>query len=384
MSAEAKIPLRPRVLIVDDDDDLRTLTQIQLSDSFEVVQAATGRECVELAVIHSPDVILLDLMMPEMDGSEVLSHLTAHPVTKDIPVIFLSAIADTKQKVETLEAGAVDYIAKPVDRREFIARVGAAARTRARHEEIRRDQDDAATGLGGRKAFDARLLQEVARAKRKNVPLAILLFDVDGMRQFGAGAGRDVADGLIGRIAQILQSTLRTSDSLFRYGENECAAILPETEAGTAFLAAERCRAATQRGELGVTLSIGLAELTMGHTPYDLITKAELALFKAKDSGGDRTWRSDDPRRRSLNPMSLAEELTEREWAILANLAERRTEQDIARRMGIRPGTVRSHKARIRRKLHVPRDSRLTDFVRDNYSDLIGTIALGEVEEAVT
>ncbi len=374
MAADQSMSTRPRVLVVDDDPDLRVLTQIQLSDSFDVVQAANGRECVELAVTQAPDVILLDLMMPEMDGSEVLLQLTADPLTKDIPVIFLSAIADIAQKVESLSAGAVDYISKPTDPREFIARVGAAARISARHQELQRVQDDPITGLPGRKSFEARLAQESARARRKNAPLAVLLFDIDGSRQLTSTAGGGSIDPMIKQIAETLRSTLRSSDVLFRYGGDEFAALLPETEAGTAFRAAERCRAAVASAGIGASLSIGLAEFSPGHGPDDLVAKAQVALFRAKDSGGDRTWRSDDPRRRSLNPMSLAEELTEREWTIVANLAERRTEQEIARRMDIRPGTVRSHKARIRRKLHVPSDSRLSDYIRENYSDLVDTM----------
>jgi DNA-binding NarL/FixJ family response regulator len=118
------------------------------------------------------------------------------------------------------------------------------------------------------------------------------------------------------------------------------------------------------------TVSLGIAEYSRSRSLNELMSKAQIALFKAKESGGDMSWRSDDPRKRSLNTVSLAEELTLREWDVLANLAQRRTEQETAEALGISSGTVRSHKARIRRKLHVAPDVRLADFVRENFRDL--------------
>jgi DNA-binding NarL/FixJ family response regulator len=117
-------------------------------------------------------------------------------------------------------------------------------------------------------------------------------------------------------------------------------------------------------------VSVGIAEYSRTRSMSELLSKAQIALFKAKESGGDMSWRSDDPRKHSLNTVSLAEELTLREWDVVSNLAQRRTEQEIAEALGISTGTVRSHKARIRRKLHVAPDVRLADFVRENFRDL--------------
>ena len=369
---------KPKVLVVDDDDDLRELAGIQLGKGFDVLQAASGPECVELALKHSPDVILLDMMMPGMDGSQVLTELSADPSTKDIPVIFLSALNATEDRVNGLNQGAVDFISKPANPSEFVARVSAAARIRARSEQLlNTPTGDPLTGLETRKAFETRLQQEVARCRRMSSTLSILIIDVDKMDLFNESVGREAGDELLAQIASAVQETLRTSDIVFRYGGDELSAILPESEAGAAFLAAERLREAV--GKLaeefgGITISVGIAELTAGRTIEELQAKAEIALYRAKESGGNRAWRADDPRRHGLNPIALAEELTEREWSVLVHLADKRTEQDIARQMGIRPGTVRSHKARIRRKLHVSPDVRLSDFVRENFSDLIARI----------
>lgn len=365
---------RPRVLVVDDDPDLRMLANMQLGEGFDVIQAEDGEECVRKALTESPDVILLDMMMPGMKGSEVLTALSEDPVTRDIPVIFLSALGTTEDRVQGLESGAVDYIVKPAHPKELVARVGAAARTKARNEEtVSRTATDAITRPPERKAFEHRLAQEISRSERSGAPLSILLIDLDQFDRVNDELGRKAGDQVLAEVADVMKSTLRTSDILYRYGGDEFAAILPDTELATAYLAAERCRAALLEIEAGgrsTSASVGVAQFSNGRSAQEVIARAGIALFRAKESGGSRTWRADDPRKHGLNPVALSEELTEREWDVLLHLSHRRTEQEIARRLGISRGTVRSHKARIRRKLHVSPDIRLSDFVRTNFRDL--------------
>ena len=376
---------RPLVLVVDDDEDLRSLAQLQLGDGFDVIQAADGERCVSLAFAERPDVILLDMMMPGMDGAQVLEQLHASSQTRDIPVIFLSALSDVDERVKGLESGAVDYISKPVESRELVARVGVAARTRARHRELQsRGAPGRQTGLPAKNEFDERLAQEVARSERSNNALSVMLIDVDHMGRLNEHLGRDLADQLLEEIGSVLRGVFRRADGVYRYGGDEFAAVLPDTDIATSFLAAERCRVAVNRldyGKTSVTVSIGTAEFSAGRSTDELIAKAESALFHARESGGDRSWRADDPRKRSINAISLSEELTDREWDVLSHLANRRTEQDIARRMGIRPGTVRSHKARIRRKLHVDPDLRLADFARSNFRELVDRLERISLEQ---
>ncbi|MDQ3963746.1 MAG: diguanylate cyclase [Actinomycetota bacterium] len=366
---------RPLVLVVDDEEDMRILAGAQLRDGYEVLSADNGAHCVELARTERPDVILLDMMMPGMSGADVLRVLGEADSTKDIPVVVLSALTAIEDRVKGLEEGAVDWISKPVESRELVARVGVAARTRVRQQELRsRLAFDRATGLGDRSAFHQRLAHEVARSDRSSAPLSILLIDIDAMAGMNDRWGNAIGDELIQLVADELRNILRTSDGIYRYEGDDFAAVLPDTDMSTAFLAAERCRRAimemaTGRGDL--TISVGVAEFSPGRKPEDLVAKAQIALLHAKGSGGNRSWRADDPRRHSLNPIALSEDLTEREWDILGHLANRRTEVEVARRMGIRPGTVRSHKARIRRKLHVDPDVRLSDFARSNFRQLV-------------
>ena len=376
---------RPLVLVADDDPDLLALANIQLGSGYDVVQAENGQRCLELALSEQPDVILLDMMMPGMSGAEVLRELAAKESTKDIPVIFLSALTALDARVKRLEEGATDWIAKPVEQKELVARVGVAARTHAKHEELRSLLAvDGATGLGDRNAFNHRLVQEVARTERSGSPLSILLIDIDEMKNINENVGHLGGDALIAQVAQALQGVLRSSDGIYRYEGDDFAAVLPDTDVATAYLAAERCRraiAALNTDYGTVSISVGVAEYAVGRKAEDLLAKASIALFRAKESGGDRSWRADDPRRHSLNPIALSEELTDREWDILAHLANRRTEVEIAHYMGIRPGTVRSHKARIRRKLHVEADLRLSDFARSNFRQLVDRLGSAMLRE---
>lgn len=351
------------VLVVDDDPDLRTVTALQLgAEGFEVIEAADGEQCLALALNQRPDVILLDVLMPVMDGRKVLDELRAQPETRTIPVIFFSALGSIDDRIEGLERGAIDYIVKPAEQRELIARVRAAARRgaeqRAAHAHETLDQ---LTGMPGMSAFRARLEQEVARCRRSGAQLSLVLFELDRQEH---------RQDIVARAAGVLANALRGSDLVFRTGPASFACILPDAALTTALQAAERCRALVAAEIPGTTLSAGAAEAGPGRGWAELYDRARSALGRARASGGDRTWQADDPRKSALNPAALAAGLTEREWMVLAHLANNRTEREIARRLGIRPGTVRSHKARIRRKLGLPHDTRLSDFARRNYAAL--------------
>jgi diguanylate cyclase (GGDEF)-like protein len=355
---------KPVVLIADDEEDIRDLVRVNLVNEYEVIGASSGRECVQKAMEHRPDVILLDIMMPAMDGREVLIELSDHAATRHIPVIFLSALTQPDDRVSGLESGAVDYITKPADPREIAARVAAAIR-KTSHVAAEPDRIE----LPGRDAFEARIAEEVARAARHRAPLSILLVGIDPTQDDRSAPHGD--DDQREQVASALRATLRLSDSLFSYGTGAFAVVLPDTNSATAFLAAERCRSAVSSSGRSTTVSVGIAEHTGSSSGEDLIAKAEIALYRAKDSGGDRCWRADDLRRHGLSPRSLAGELTQREWDVLAHLVKRRTEPEIARHLGISTGTVRSHKARIRRKLQVAPNVKLSDFARENLKDLV-------------
>lgn len=365
---------RPLVLVVDDDEDVRSLAQAQLSTGFDVIQAPDGPACIALARSEGPDVILLDMKMPGMDGVEVLQHLAGDARTESIPVIVLSGLDGIDDRVAGLEGGAVDYITKPANARELLARVGAAARTKARIVGPPKTKDeDPLTGLGNKAAFHRRIGEEHSRSIRGRTSLAVLLISVDRMSAVYSELGSEGGDRVLRSLSEHLRATLRVSDSVFRIGADEFGALLPDTDLPTAQRAAERISSgmsAVSNLE-DITLSIGISDFALGRSPDETLVKAEMALIKARESGGNRAWRADDPRKRAISPQTLSQDLTDREWAVLTQLARKGTELEIARKLGIRAGTVRSHKARIRRKLHVAPNIRLSDFARMNFRDLI-------------
>ena len=198
------------------------------------------------------------------------------------------------------------------------------------------------------------------------------------------GHGASAGEELMAQVAEILKHALRTSDEAFRYDTETLAVILPETEISAAHRAGKRIMevvGAVGYGPAGVTLSldrspggtvsIGIAEIDPGGAAEAIATRAEGALRLARESGGAEVWRSDDPRRAGVGSEALAATLTPREWTVLAHLAERQTEHEIAARLGIRAGTVRSHKARIRRKLNIRRNVRLSEFAREHLTELM-------------
>ena len=211
---------KPIVLLIDDDADSRALAEFQLSDAYTVLQASSGAEGLNLATDRRPDVIVLDVLMPDLDGTSVMRKLAVDPVTREIPVIFLSAVSEGEERARALEVGAVDFITKPAHGREFVARVEMAARQRLR-------TTDPAFGGPEGEVFRERLEQEIARSRRINTSLSILLVNIDGMREINSEHGRDGGDDLLRAIRQTIAMKLRTSDAVFRLNGDEFAAILP-------------------------------------------------------------------------------------------------------------------------------------------------------------
>ncbi|MEA2447086.1 MAG: two-component system, cell cycle response regulator, partial [Actinomycetota bacterium] len=281
MRKSTKSRSTPLVLVVDDDPNLRMLAEMQLSvQGFDVVQASNGEEALAMARSKAPDVILLDMMMAGMDGADVLRALHADPLTEGIPVILLSALGGTEDRVKGLDDGAVDWITKPHEPRELIARVGAAARTKARGEEqMAKVGGDTVTKLPVRAEFDNRLRLEVSRSSRNALPFSVMLIDVDDMGSVNGRLGPTVGDELLRQIAGVVKSILRTSDELFRYGGDEFAVLLPDIAIGAAYLAAERCReeiATLQSAGVPTSVSIGVAQFSVGRTAEEIISRLEL------------------------------------------------------------------------------------------------------------
>jgi two-component system, cell cycle response regulator len=277
------------ILVVDDDEDIRLFVTLLLERAgHRVVAAADGREALKLAAEHDPDLLLLDVSMPLLGGHELCrAILSGNPSPPS--VMFLSAHTRPLDKVLGLEAGAVDYVTKPFDARELTARVDAALRTRQRMATLeRKSAFDHLTGLLNRAQLDNQLLKAVARTKRHGGNLACVLIDLDGFKSINDLSGHLVGDDVLREVSARLQASVRTEDSVFRYGGEEFCVLIDSDGRGAMILAEALLEAIASEpiSGIGVTASAGVASWSvLFDQPMDLLDAADAALYEAKRRG---------------------------------------------------------------------------------------------------
>lgn len=299
--------LQPLILLVDDVRINLDLLEAVLQAEYRIVRAMNGAEAIERAQELKPDLILLDVMMPEMDGFETCRRLKADPATQLIPVIFVSALSEIGDEAQGLQVGAIDYIMKPIRPIIVKARIrNHIALKQARDQLEEMTIRDALTGIANRRRFDDMLAQEWLRARRRGAPLSLLIADIDHFKQYNDNYGHTSGDVALRDVAQALDSAIRRpGDLAARYGGEEFACILPDTDsAGAAQLAERLCRAVRELGiphahsSAGecVTLSIGGASLvpSVQSEPKVLIDLADAQLYEAKRAGRNRASISPD------------------------------------------------------------------------------------------
>ncbi len=287
----------PLILVADDDEDIRFLVRVVLErGGYRVVAAADGEEALRLAEEQAPDLVLLDVSMPVMGGHELCQAITARSPSPP-PVIFLSAHATPEDRVRGLEAGATDYIVKPFDRGELLARVSSAVRTKARMTELAQNAAvDHLTGAMNRSQLDTQLAAAVARALRSGGSLGLVLVDIDHFKSINDRYGHSTGDSVLRVVAVRLMSVIRAGDALFRYGGEEFCFLLEGTDDRGASALAQRAVDAIcsqQIMDIDVTASAGAANWNPLLTrPLDLLNAADAALYEAKRSGRAqaRSW----------------------------------------------------------------------------------------------
>jgi diguanylate cyclase (GGDEF)-like protein len=299
----------PLVLVADDDGVTREMVRSWLVDSgYGVIAARDGEEALRLAGQHPLDLLLVDVTMPHLDGYDVCRAIQAGDDVSP-PVIFLTAHGDTASRVTGLDAGAVDYIVKPFEHDEMMARVRAALRTKAvrddlavrtkvvRDELIDQASHDVLTGLLNRRELDSRADEVVALAQRHGRALSCLLLDLDHFKEVNDIHGHAAGDQVLRETGRRLADTCRISDVVARYGGEEFILLLPETPPQAAVVLADKLRSALAKtpfaaGDalISVRASIGVAAFSaMMETPANLIAAADEALYRAKKLGRDRT-----------------------------------------------------------------------------------------------
>jgi two-component system cell cycle response regulator len=290
------------VLAIDDLPEIHQLLEVRLRpDPLRIHHAFTAEEGLRKAVMLQPDLILLDVDMPEVSGLELCRRLKADPSTAMIPIIFLTGADEVETKVAGFDLGAVDYITKPFDPAELRARVRAALRTK-RYQDLlaARAQIDGLTGLWNRAYLNQRIAEEVAAAQRYHRKLCVTLLDLDHFKTLNDRFGHPFGDQVLQAVGEALTASTRTTDAACRYGGEEFALILSETGLQGGMVAAERARAQIAvlefrpKGQrLSITASVGVAATEQFEDPKQLdvralISSADQALYAAKHSGRDR------------------------------------------------------------------------------------------------
>ena len=289
-----------RVLIIDDDETTHALVRKILSqDDIDVVCESDGTRGIMAAKHINPDLILLDVMLPGMDGFEICELLSVQAETAGTPVVFLSGAGSPADRVRGLNTGATDYIVKPFDGEELRARVRVAMRYKALLElESRRAMRDGMTGLWNRIYFDNRLAAESAASLRHSRPLACMMIDLDHFKHINDTHGHAVGDVALREVARLLAERCRTEDVVCRYGGEEFVILCPSTTAVAAGILADRLRINISElvlqgshGPLQVTCSIGIAD---GMSGSALCNAADIALYHAKRTGRNRVCLASD------------------------------------------------------------------------------------------
>ncbi len=284
------------ILVADDSAVMRAVLRGELTKhGWDVAEAVDGVHAVERCRELRPHILLLDIEMPRMNGYQVLATLTADPELADIPVIFLTGRDSGRDVAEGLRRGAHDYLRKPFEPVELLARLLVAHRTRVLREELRDlAMTDALTGLHNRRWMQEQLTTLASRYRRHGNPLSAVLIDVDHFKQINDVKGHEAGDAMLRTIAQRITARLRMEDLVARWGGEEFLVLTPETHVGPAATLAEDLRAAVEAsGEGGsATISLGVAEMRAGMTPSDLVRQADDAMYAAKAAGRNRVHTS--------------------------------------------------------------------------------------------
>lgn len=293
---------RKRVLIVDDQITNIQLLKHILQPMVDVFMARDGLQAIALCGQVRPDLILLDIIMPGIDGIEVCKRLKADPATRDIPVIFVTGRDSGEDEAEGLDAGAADFITKPFRAPAVLARVRNHLLFKAQTDLLRQMAFiDGLTGVSNRRRFDETLDVEWGRARRNGEPLALVMIDVDHFKLYNDSFGHQAGDDCLRQIAVAMRRCLRRpGDLLARYGGEEFICLLPGTDIDGARIVADALgdavkalalKAAPAASHEQVTISRGVAATIVSDDDGSTALKqaADAALYRAKHSGRNCT-----------------------------------------------------------------------------------------------
>jgi len=318
-----------RIAIVDDDAAIRRLLRLLLHRAgYDTLECATGSEA-QVALREQPwDLAILDRRLPEMDGLGLAEELKANPEFRSRYIIMLTGEDDQEDKVEGLESGADDYITKPFQPRELLARIRAGERiVRLQNELLETNKrlellsiTDGLTKLNNHRYLQDELARAFDESQRYGRPLSLAMIDLDFFKKVNDTYGHAVGDDVLKRAAALFHESARSTDLVARYGGEEFAVMMPETELADAGVFAEKIRSLvaaspfeTQAGPVPLTVSIGVASVPHSRisSAKELIVAADKALYRAKKNGRNQVQcekRGDlrAPRTSDVRPVPVA------------------------------------------------------------------------------
>lgn len=314
------------ILVVDDSSTYRAILNEYLTHlGHQVATVTDGRQALEALGKHKFDLVLLDVMMPELNGYQVLQQMKSLPALREIPVIMVSTIEESHTAARCIQVGAEDYLTKPIDKVLLEARLNASLeKKRLRDQEVahlrqlfqlkqrlaQRNKEledanrrlelaaftDVLTGLPNRRYALDLMARFWATSIRTRQPIACLLVDIDHFKRVNDTHGHDVGDHVLCEVGSVLRKAVRTSDVVCRLGGEEFIVVCPATDQQAASVCGERVRASVAANvipfrsvEHRVTVSVGAAALTpTGGVPEDLVKAADEGVYEAKKSGRNR------------------------------------------------------------------------------------------------
>lgn len=304
-----------KVLVADDEVFARMLLTASVTElGHDCLVAEDGEQAWQLYGEHLPDVLVTDWMMPGLDGGELCRRIRSDATSHYTYIILVTTLGARDELLAGVEAGADDYLVKPLDPLDLKTRLIAAKRVTTLHRALaassaelervntelaRTARTDALTGVGNRRRFDEDLARLDARARRRGQVYGIALCDIDNFKGYNDHYGHPAGDEALRSVAGVMAQTCREGDEVYRYGGEELVVVFPDEELAGALIAGERIRRAIEdlalpyegRGLGGViTASLGIASLDQGRhgEAGDVVKEADVALYAAKEAGRNR------------------------------------------------------------------------------------------------
>jgi diguanylate cyclase (GGDEF)-like protein len=303
---------KAKILLVEDSETQAKIAKDSLQkQGYEVVWAEDGKSAIKVATSSPPDLILLDFMLPDINGDEVCRWLKLNKGTRTIPIIMLTVKDSISDKVSGLEAGADDYVPKPFNEVELNARIYACLRTKSLQDELKHKNEeleelltkvktlantDPLTDLFNRRRFETFLEKEFDKTVRYKTPISCLMIDIDNFKKINDEYGHQIGDSVLQEMANIVKTTFREIDIIARWGGEEFIVLMPHTKTEGAKMSASRLiqiianHRFSKIPDRKITISIGVASAPSPSIDSEesLINASDIAMYEAKKKGRDR------------------------------------------------------------------------------------------------